>query len=60
MTLSVRGTYLALKEFVRNMLLSSMGILFSSNKNNLAILIKTFTNYFQIISVIPTFRIDLP
>jgi threonine synthase len=60
MALSVKGTYFTLEQFVRNMLLKKMGILFSVNSSNLAILIKTLTNYFQIISAIPTFRIELP
>ncbi len=60
MALSVKGTYLAIEAFIRNMLLQSMGILFSTSSSNLAILMKTLTNYFQIISVITTFRLSLP
>jgi len=36
-----------------------MGILVSPSQSNLAILIKLFTNYFQILSAISTFQINL-
>ncbi|CAD8063527.1 unnamed protein product [Paramecium sonneborni] len=59
MILSVKGNYQMLEDFVRIQNKKAMGILVSSSESNLAILIKLFTNYFQILSAISTFQINL-
>ncbi|CAD8128288.1 unnamed protein product [Paramecium sonneborni] len=59
MILSVKGNYQMLEDFVRIQNKKAMGIIVSSSESNLAILIKLFTNYFQILSAISTFQINL-
>ncbi|CAD8083245.1 unnamed protein product [Paramecium sonneborni] len=59
-TLSVKGTYELVNQFLMVKSLVLMGVRLNQNANQLATLIKMLTNYFQIIQIINQFQLVLP
>ncbi|CAD8213993.1 unnamed protein product [Paramecium octaurelia] len=59
-TLSVKGTYELVNQFLMVKSLVLMGARFNQNANQLATLIKMLTNYFQIIQIVNQFQLVLP